>query len=341
MTPPTTNPVSFRQTTLLELHATSVEGAKTVSQIAINNLDALNSEKKRNTVSRTRTSAIWDNCSLVSNAEGRYITCNNCTWSNKYSGGTTCAKSHNKVCTGRKSYSSNPQVMQGKSGFQTNVSLRDDVDDEDDDTIHHSLIVDLVGGEKTFTQSQSILFQNRDGSMGSRNKVSDLQNVSALRGALAEMVLLDELPFTFCEGEGFKNFCQLLRPQFNLPGRKTVKSDIDDKVFPRIQQCIQEQILKQVSLDTKFNFTTDIWTAPHLDVGFMAITVHFIDEEWNLRQLLLTFEEIDVPHSGTNIAQVFKQCLLDFGIPQQNVMSCTLDNASNNTSFIASVNEVG
>ena len=107
-----------------------------------------------------------------------------------------------------------------------------------------------------------------------------------------------------------------------------------DNIYPTLKENINQRLLFEVSKNTMFSTTTDIWTADHLRVGFMAITIHYIDVDWNMKTLLICFEEINVPHSGANIALVYKKAVEEFGI-QNNILSCTLDNASNNTNFVS------
>uniref|UniRef100_A0A3Q7IHG4 Uncharacterized protein n=1 Tax=Solanum lycopersicum TaxID=4081 RepID=A0A3Q7IHG4_SOLLC len=35
------------------------------------------------------------------------------------------------------------------------------------------------------------------------------------------MIIVDELPFSFVEKEGFKNFMRVTMPQFHIPSRRT------------------------------------------------------------------------------------------------------------------------
>ncbi|GMQ09611.1 hypothetical protein CsSME_00052914 [Camellia sinensis var. sinensis] len=57
---------------------------------------------------------------------------------------------------------------------------------------------------------QTLSFQSKkDGDEGV-NLVAMSFSVEAARRALAEMIVLDELPFRFVEGEGFKRFCAVL-----------------------------------------------------------------------------------------------------------------------------------
>lgn len=40
------------------------------------------------------------------------------------------------------------------------------------------------------------------------------------------MIVLDELPFKFVQGEGFKHFLSVACPRFSTPSRKTIARDI-------------------------------------------------------------------------------------------------------------------
>ncbi|KAK8649290.1 hypothetical protein V6N13_130020 [Hibiscus sabdariffa] len=46
-----------------------------------------------------------------------------------------------------------------------------------------------------------------------------------IREALAKMVIVDELPFSFVEREGFRMFCKVAIPDFNPPSRATITRD--------------------------------------------------------------------------------------------------------------------
>jgi hypothetical protein len=37
------------------------------------------------------------------------------------------------------------------------------------------------------------------------------------RKALEKMIILDELAFNFVENQGFKSFCQVMQPRFDVP----------------------------------------------------------------------------------------------------------------------------
>jgi hypothetical protein len=50
-------------------------------------------------------------------------------------------------------------------------------------------------------------------------------NASKIRAAVFKMIMVDELPFRFVEGEGFQDFMKTVEPRFSIPSRCTVMRD--------------------------------------------------------------------------------------------------------------------
>jgi hypothetical protein len=61
------------------------------------------------------------------------------------------------------------------------------------------------------------------------------------RRALAEMIILDELPFSFIENEGFRHFCESLQPKFKVISRITITKNIL-QLFAIEKQKLRDQI---------------------------------------------------------------------------------------------------
>uniref|UniRef100_A0A7N1A947 BED-type domain-containing protein n=1 Tax=Kalanchoe fedtschenkoi TaxID=63787 RepID=A0A7N1A947_KALFE len=153
----------------------------------------------------------------------------------------------------------------------------------------------------------------------------------ATRKALARMVIIDELPFRFVEGEGFKLFVQVACPTFSIPSRITVARDcyqiyLDEAVKMR-------KFLKEAS--QRVCLTTDTWTS-NQNINYLCLTVHFIDSHWRLHKRLLNFVPIN-SHKGEEIGRVIEKCLIDWGI--ENVFTITVDNASSNNTAVAYLKE--
>ncbi|KAF3670368.1 hypothetical protein T459_25457 [Capsicum annuum] len=73
----------------------------------------------------------------------------------------------------------------------------------------------------TSSSGQTLLnFQTKDSS-GEYWKFEQ----EVVRRALFEMIIIDELPFSFVENEGFKKFMSKAQPLFWIPSRRTITRD--------------------------------------------------------------------------------------------------------------------
>ena len=139
---------------------------------------------------------------------------------------------------------------------------------------------------------------------------------------MTEMIILDELPFRFMEGRGFKKCMAFVCPRFHVPSRWTIARDcyqiyVDEKV--KLKQLLNTSAVR-VSL------TTDTWTSLQR-INYMCLTAHFIDNDWKLRKRIINFCPIS-SHRGEAIEKVIEKCLRDWGIDK--VFTITVDNATFN-----------
>jgi hypothetical protein len=124
-----------------------------------------------------------------------------------------------------------------------------------------------------------------EGSVG--NLVIAKYNVQKIREALAKMVIVDELPFRFVEGEGFHDFMKTVESRFKIPSRYIVMKDCL-KIF-----ISEKEKLRAIFLTTgaRVCLTTDTWTSVQ-NLNYMCVTCHFIDSDWNLHKRIINFSLI-------------------------------------------------
>lgn len=142
------------------------------------------------------------------------------------------------------------------------------------------------------------------------------------RKDLARMIVIDELPFKFVKGEGFKVFMAMVCPRFIIPSRWMVARD-----------CVDLYTVEKVSLKILLNkssqivcLTTDTWTSIQ-KINYMCITAHFIDINLKLHKRIIIFCPIS-SHKGETISLAIENCLRDWRIDR--VFTITVDNASSN-----------
>ncbi|GMI86360.1 DAYSLEEPER [Hibiscus trionum] len=144
----------------------------------------------------------------------------------------------------------------------------------------------------------------------------------AIRKALINMIVVDELPFRIVEGDGFKSFLSIACPRFHLPSRFTVRRDCLD-LFNSMKRLLKNSFDKGTS---RVCLTTDTWTSLQR-VSYMVLTAHWVDDDWLLQKRIINFCPISA-HRGESIGQALEKCIRDWEI--ERVFTVTVDNASAN-----------
>jgi hypothetical protein len=85
--------------------------------------------------------------------------------------------------------------------------------------------------------------------------------------------------------------------------------------------------------NSKFSITCDVWTSKN-QLSFFGFTIHYIDDDWQMKEELLAFKFLEGEHDGKNLSVAFIDVLEDFGIADR-LLGVTADNASNNTTMMA------
>ncbi|XP_019150660.1 PREDICTED: zinc finger BED domain-containing protein RICESLEEPER 2-like [Ipomoea nil] len=147
-------------------------------------------------------------------------------------------------------------------------------------------------------------------------------NQESIRRALVEMIIIDELPFRFVEGIGFRRFIAIACPRFIVPSRWTISRDI--LVVYDEERLKLKQFLRGSS--HRVSITTDSWTSIQR-INYMVVTAHFIDSAWKLHKKILAFVPV-TSHKGEYLAKALENCLREWGL--RDVFSVTVDNASSN-----------
>jgi len=144
------------------------------------------------------------------------------------------------------------------------------------------------------------------------------------RELVVAAIIMHDLPFSFVEYAGIRSIFQYLHPQIQLVSRNTAKADA-------LKLYKKEKLRTKLMLETipgRISFTSDAWTSLTSD-GYVCLTAHFIDKNWNLQKRVLNFSFMPPPHSGVALSEKLYAFLSEWGI-ENKVFSVTLDNASAN-----------
>ncbi|RDL30102.1 uncharacterized protein BP5553_06232 [Venustampulla echinocandica] len=152
-------------------------------------------------------------------------------------------------------------------------------------------------------------------------------------GFVVRFILSLHLSFRTVENEKFRELVQHLCPGEAMVSASTIQRRIMDKVHQ-----LGPAALKNRVPNASVAITLDCWTSP-TNIAFMAVNVHYIDSSWNFITELIGFEPLTSTHSGLDLAEVLFNVLEQFGI-RELVRTITADNASNNKTLVAEMNEL-
>ncbi|XP_044140147.1 E3 SUMO-protein ligase ZBED1-like isoform X1 [Bufo gargarizans] len=148
---------------------------------------------------------------------------------------------------------------------------------------------------------------------------------------LVKMIALDFQPFSIVEDKGFKSFVKALDPSYNLPNRKTLSAT----VLPQLYNTIKAEMMVRVGKASAVCLTTDCWTS-RTTTSFMAVTCHYVDENFRLLSCLLDCFSFTERHTAKNLATELNKICEEWGITNK-VVVCTSDNTSNIKAAIRNV----
>ncbi|KAL6322444.1 hypothetical protein AAG906_008099 [Vitis piasezkii] len=136
------------------------------------------------------------------------------------------------------------------------------------------------------------------------------------REKLARAIILHEYPLSIVDHVGFREFATSLQPLF-----KMIYEVEKDKMISYLEK-----------LQSRVAITTDMWTS-NQKKGYMAITVHYIDESWLLHHHIVRFVYVPPPHTKEVLSDVLMDFLLDWNMDRK-VSTVTVDNCSSNDGMI-------
>eukprot|EP00118_Oscarella_pearsei_P005687 m.26176 g.26176 ORF g.26176 m.26176 type:complete len:173 (+) comp29152_c0_seq1:383-901(+) len=115
-----------------------------------------------------------------------------------------------------------------------------------------------------------------------------------------------------------------LEPRCTPPDRSTISRTY----LPRMFDAEKKRIKNALQSACHFAITTDLWTsrARH---AYTGLTVHYINEQFDLNHHLLETKEFGESHTGANIADELAEILQDWDMCQDKLSCATTDNGSN------------
>lgn len=97
-----------------------------------------------------------------------------------------------------------------------------------------------------------------------------------------------------------RNYFSLINPKFKPLNKNQLSSKVISE-FQKMRENLKNILKKNTS---KFAFTIDGWSSL-IRKSYYGITIHYIDEKWEIRSETLGFLPSKGKHKGKDIADIF------------------------------------
>lgn len=142
---------------------------------------------------------------------------------------------------------------------------------------------------------------------------------------LLKLFYIDFQSFRVVEDKGFIAFVRALNPSYELPNRQSISKTIIPGLYEKCK-CT----LKQMFIDQKpyVCITTDCWTSLNND-SFMAVTAHFLNNNFEMQTALLSCAVFYESHTSENLYKELLAIAESWTILNDHVVLAVSDNAAN------------
>ncbi len=148
-------------------------------------------------------------------------------------------------------------------------------------------------------------------------------------GKLLKWIVKADQSFTTVDNEHFQDYANYLKRDINIVSRRTLMRRLEE-IYNQKKQELKERLNR---FKSKYSVTCDVWTSKN-QLSFFGFTIHYINDEWEMKQELLAFKFLEGEHEGESLSVTFIDVLEDFGIADR-LLGVTADNASNNSTMMA------
>ncbi len=171
-------------------------------------------------------------------------------------------------------------------------------------------------------EKQQLLNFNTTLNSISNENISEMQtdNITIM---IAHWLVKESLPFSTVESKTFLQTLQYINSNVKLPTRNTFIAVLKD-VYKSMKFSLKKKLK---NIPGKISITLDIWTS-RSNMPFLAITGHYVNDDWILQKLVLDLPLLPHPHNATDIFLKVLDVLKDFEI-EKKVLGVTTDNGPN------------
>ncbi|XP_037930578.1 zinc finger BED domain-containing protein 4-like, partial [Teleopsis dalmanni] len=144
-----------------------------------------------------------------------------------------------------------------------------------------------------------------------------------INNLILDVIVEDVQPFSIINDTGFRKLVLGLEPSYVFPSRTTFSTIFLMEKYNKAKESILDilQEAKTISL------TTDMWTS-NANESYLAVTAHFISQNWKFNSCLLSCVECRFQHTSENLAAEIKRIIDEWRLTNK-IFAVTTDNAAN------------
>lgn len=129
-------------------------------------------------------------------------------------------------------------------------------------------------------------------------------------------------PFSIVESAEFRNMIQVLQEDALIISRGTLQT----RVASEKQDCIARIKLRLQKTTSRISLAVDAWSSAVMP-GYICVTAHFIDQNWEKQSLILRYCRFETRHSSDAFATLMEDIIQSWGL-RTKLEAITTDHAS-------------
>ena len=142
--------------------------------------------------------------------------------------------------------------------------------------------------------------------------------------SVTNFIAKEMMPVNIVERQGFKDMVRKLDCRYEIPSRKYFSKN----ALPSLYVATYQKIADSMKGLDYFSITADMWSSGKME-PYLAVTIHYIDRDWNLKSHCLQTLFVPEDHTAENLAPLLRTTLDSWCLLENRLACITTDNGSN------------
>ncbi|XP_051501698.1 E3 SUMO-protein ligase ZBED1-like [Myxocyprinus asiaticus] len=151
-----------------------------------------------------------------------------------------------------------------------------------------------------------------------------LQRYKEITDSITHCLARYMMPIYTVSKVGFQKMIHTLDKRYQLPSRNY----FSQVAVPELYSKCRGEVQLEMATVTFFSTTTDLWSSRTTET-YISLTVHFLDEEFELKSRCLQTSYFPDDHKGENIALGLREALASWDLCEERQVAITTDNGTN------------